>query len=144
ADRPVPQGCASATVELRGRSVVCRKLGGRDADALMGYLTCLGVIAGQVSLPDPLCVPTPLAGSEALVAPMAGLVSYDMPLGALARAGQVVARITDLVSGEVTAVRATTAGVFYARPATRIAEAGKRLGKIAGQVPFRHGLLLSP
>ncbi|MDM7458264.1 MAG: M14 family metallopeptidase [Paracoccus sp. (in: a-proteobacteria)] len=144
ADRPVPQGCASATVELRGRSDVCRKLGGRDADALMDYLTCLGVIAGDVSLPDPLCFPTPLAGSEALVAPKAGLVSYDMPLGALARAGQVVARITDLVSAEVTAVRATTEGVFYARPATRIAEAGKRLGKIAGQVPFRDGLLLSP
>ncbi len=41
-------------------------------------------------------------------------------------------------------MKACTSGVFYARPATRIAEVGKRLGKIAGAVPFRDGLLLSP
>lgn len=143
-DRPVPQGCASATVELRGRADVCRRMGARDAGALMDYLTHLGAVAGHADLPEPVCAPTPLSGSEALVAPSAGLLSYDLPLGAQVEPGQVVARITDLVTGAVTPVRATTAGVFYARPATRIAEAGKRLGKIAGQVPFRDGLLLSP
>lgn len=143
-DRPIPLGCASATVELRGRSNVCRTLGAGDAQALMDYLTHLGVVAGQVTLPAPACAPTPLAGSEALVAPAAGLLSYAVALGQTVAAGEVVAEITDLPTGEVTPVRASTSGVFYARPATRIAEAGKRLGKIAGQVPFRDGLLLSP
>lgn len=143
-DCPVPMGCASTTVELRGRSDVCRDLGARDAGAILDYLTHLGVIAGTVDLPPPSCRPTPLAGSEALVAPAAGLLSYVAPLGATVAAGDPVAEITDLESGAVLPVRATTSGVFYARPATRIAEAGKRLGKIAGERPFRDGPLLSP
>jgi predicted deacylase len=65
-------------------------------------------------------------------------------LGAVVHEGETVAEITDLASGSVTAIKACTTGVFYARPATRIAEVGKRLGKIAGAVPFRHGPLLSP
>jgi predicted deacylase len=143
-DHPLPLGCTSCTVELRGRSDVSRDLGARDAAALHDYLVHLGVIAGEVVPPDALCDPTPLAGSEALVAPVAGLLSYPVALGTRVAAGDVVAEITDLASGTVTPVRATTAGVFYARPATRIAEISKRLGKIAGQTPFRDGLLLSP
>ncbi len=53
-------------------------------------------------------------------------------------------RSPTFATGRVTPVLARTSGVFYARPATRIAEVGKRLGKIAGAVPFRGGLLLSP
>jgi hypothetical protein len=143
-DHPIPLGCASTTVELRGRSDVCRDTGMRDAQAIMQYLTCLGVLEGSVDIPPALCEPTPLAGSEALAAPAAGLVSYRVPVGAQVVAGQIVAEITDLDTGNVTPVQATTSGVFYARPATRIAEAGKRLGKIAGTVPFRDGVLLSP
>ena len=110
----------------------------------MDYLIHLGVLEGQVDLPVAACLPTPLSGSEALEAPVAGLLSYVTPLGATVAAGDVVAEITDLESGDVSSVRATTAGVFYARSATRIAEVGKRIGKIAGDRPFRDGPLLSP
>lgn len=143
-DASIPQGCASCTVELRGRSDVSRDLGARDADAILGFLVHLGAVQGGVTLPDPLCEPTPLAGSEALVAPVAGLLSYAVGLGSVVQEGATVAEITDLATGSVTPVRATTTGVFYARPATRIAEPGKRLGKIAGRTPFRAGPLLSP
>lgn len=143
-DHPVPMACASTTVELRGRSDVCRYLGGRDAQAIIDYLTHLGVLVGQVELPAAACLPTPLSGSEALEAPSAGLLSYVVPLGATVAAGDVVAEITDLESGNVLPVQATTAGVFYARSDTRIAEVGKRIGKIAGDRPFRDGPLLSP
>ncbi|MGY6548928.1 MAG: succinylglutamate desuccinylase/aspartoacylase family protein [Roseinatronobacter sp.] len=144
ADWPIPLGCASCTVELRGRSDVCRTMAGRDAQAIVDYLIHAGVIAGHVDLPAAACAMTPLAGSEALVAPVAGLVSYVAHLGAHVQAGAPVAEITDLATGAVTQVAATTSGVFYARPATRIAEIGKRLGKIAGATPFRSGALLSP
>ncbi len=143
-DRPIPLGCATCTVELRGRSDVSRALGLRDAGAILDYLVCLGVLTGAVDLPAALCEPTPLAGSEALSAPAAGLLSYAVDLGARVEPGDVVAEITDLVTGTVTPVQASTSGIFYARPATRIAEAGKRLGKIAGAVAFRDGPLLSP
>jgi predicted deacylase len=143
-DGPIPMACATGTVELRGRSDVSRSFGARDADALMAYLVHLGVLAGTVTIPDARCSPTPLAGSQALEAPVAGLLSYTVDLGAVVHEGETVAEITDLASGSVTAIKACTTGVFYARPATRIAEVGKRLGKIAGAVPFRHGPLLSP
>jgi uncharacterized protein len=143
-DHPVPPACASCTIELRGRSDVSREFGARDAAALLDYLTHLGALSGDVNLPAALCEPTPLAGSEALTAPVAGLVSYVADLGETVVAGDVVAEITDLATGAVTPVRAGTTGVFYARPATRIAEVAKRLGKIAGRTPFRDGLLLSP
>jgi uncharacterized protein len=140
----VPHACASCTLELRGRSDVSRELGARDAGALHDYLVHLGAVQGTATLPPLACAPAPLAGSEALVAPVPGLLSYSVHLGECVAAGRVVAEITDLRTGCVTPVRATTSGVFYARPATRIAEVGKRLGKIAGSRPFRDGFLLSP
>ena len=143
-DHPVPAGCASCTLELRGRADVCRDLGAQDAQAIMHYLTHLGVVNGNIELPPLACEFTPLQGSEALTAPVSGLLSYVASLGSHVERGQPVAQITDLVTGAVTSVAASTSGVFYSRPATRIAEAGKRLGKIAGAVPFRDGPLLSP
>ncbi|PLK70257.1 deacylase [Rhizobium sp. TH135] len=143
-DKPVPQGCVSCTLELRGRMDVDRKLAADDAAALIDYLRYSGVLAGHSNIPALSCEPTPLAGSEALVAPIAGLVSYPVPLGHRVREGEIVAEITDPVSGDLHPVAASTSGVFYARPATRIAEINKRLGKIAGTRPFRDGPLLSP
>jgi predicted deacylase len=143
-DKPISQGCTSCTLELRGRMDVDRKVAADDAAALVDYLRNVGVLAGQAAIPALSCEPTPLAGSEALVAPISGLVSYPVPLGHRVRAGEVVAEITDPVTGNLHPVRASTSGVFYARPATRIAEINKRLGKIAGARPFRDGPLLSP
>lgn len=141
---PIPDAIASCTVELRGRADVLRTLAAGDAEAMLGAMAHMGAIAQPLpALPVP-CAPTPLAGSEALKAPVAGLLSYTLGLGAHVQAGDLVAEITDPLTGEVTPVCAGTAGVFYARPATRIAEAGKRLGKIAGAEPSRAGLLLSP
>ncbi len=143
-DKPVSQGCCSCTLELRGRMDVDRRLGADDAAALINYLRHLGALAGNQSIPAMSCQPTPLAASEALVASVSGLLSYAIPLGHHVRAGEVVAEIIDPVTGDLHPVAASTSGVFYARPATRIAEINKRLGKIAGTRPFRDGPLLSP
>lgn len=143
-DKVIPQGCTSCTLELRGRMDVDRKVAADDAAALVDYLRYVGVLAGHSTIPALSCEPTPLAGSEALVAPIAGLVSYPVPLGHPVREGEIVAEITDPVTGDLHPVRASTSGVFYARPATRIAEIHKRLGKIAGTRSFRDGPLLSP
>jgi predicted deacylase len=143
-DHPIPLGCASTTVELRGQLDVCRELGMQDARAILDYLTHLGAVSGNVDLPPLACSPTPLAGSEVLTAPTAGLLSYVVSLGTQVQAGQTVAEITDLETGQAIPVRASTSGVFYARPLNRIAEAGKHLGQIAGDRPLRDGPLLSP
>lgn len=142
---PVPMGCASATVELRGRMDVGRSTAAQDATAIERFLTHLGVLSGDVeAVPTALCEATPLAGSEALIAPLSGLLAYTADLGQRIAAGDTVAEIVNPLTGAVTPVKATTAGIFYARADTRIAEKGKRLGKIAGTQPMRSGLLLSP
>lgn len=71
-------------------------------------------------------------------------VQSCVPLRQFVREGEVVAEITDPVTGDLHPVRASTSGVFCARPATRIAEIHKRLGNIAGTRSFRDGPLLSP
>ncbi|NVD41954.1 succinylglutamate desuccinylase/aspartoacylase family protein [Ensifer sp. HO-A22] len=144
-DMNIPLGCASTTVELRGRSDVDRQRARSDAEGIVDFLRELGIVKGSAGqAPAKLCEPTPLAGSEAVVSPSAGVVSYAIDLGQEVIAGDVVAEIIDPLSGTVTAVKARTSGVFYARADSRIAERGKRLGKIAGKEMFRNGPLLSP
>lgn len=144
-DAAIPLGCASTTVELRGRADVEQNRAQADAEAIIDFLRDVGVVHGEPApLPPKLCEPTPLAGSEAVVAPSRGIICYSVPTGSYLNANDVVAELIDPYSGDISLVRAGTAGVFYARAESRIAERGKRLGKIAGLEAFRDGALLSP
>jgi predicted deacylase len=141
---PIPLGCVSVTVELRGTADVSRELAEQDAAAIIAYLTHQGVISGEAPvLPALLNDATPLAGSEAIEAPVSGVVDFRVALGELVRAGATVAELVNPITGETTALPATTTGVLYARTSLRFAHAGMRLSKIAGKVPFRTGKLLS-
>ena len=145
AQAAIPLACFSATVELRGEADTDHRVAARDADAIVQFLRRRGVIAGDAGpLPAPRCTPTPLAGSEPVTAPHAGVVVFHAEPGARIEAGQVVADIVDADTGAVTAVRAQSGGVLYARIATRWATPGKRLAKIAGTSLARTGKLLSP
>jgi uncharacterized protein len=145
APRPVPLACFSATVELRGEADTSHTLATQDADAIIEFLRRRGVVGGTPSpLPPARCEPTPLAGSEPITAPRAGVVVFHKLPGARIQAGDVVADIVDADSGEVVPVRATSSGVLYARCATRWAAPGQRLGKVAGTSLARTGKLLSP
>ncbi len=145
AQAAIPLACFSATVELRGEADTDHRVAARDADAIVQFLRRRGVIAGDPGpLPAPRCTPTPLAGSEPVTAPHAGVIVFHAEPGARIEAGQVVADIVDADTGAVTAVRAQSGGVLYARIATRWATPGKRLAKIAGTSLARTGKLLSP
>ena len=145
ADAALPAACFSATVELRGEADTSHVHAQADADAIIEFLRRQGVIGGAPrALPAPRCQATPLAGSEPLVAPRAGVVVFHAEPGVHVEAGAVVADVTDADTGEVIPVRATSSGVLYARIATRWATPGKRLGKIAGTAAVRSGKLLSP
>ncbi|QNM98610.1 M14 family metallopeptidase [Chitinimonas koreensis] len=141
---PIPLACFSATVELRGQSDVDHEHAAGDAARLYAYLQHRGVIAGTPpALPAALCEPTPLAGSETLHAPHAGVIAFLKRVGERVEAGEVVAEIVDPLEDRVTAVRATVAGLLYARENRRYAVAGMDLCKVAGAVAFRSGYLLS-
>ncbi|MEZ5644265.1 MAG: M14 family metallopeptidase [Burkholderiaceae bacterium] len=143
---PLPQACASTTVELRGEADVSHDLARVDAQALIAYLAHIGMVRGQPSgLPALRCQPTPLAGSQTLRSPVPGLVAFRAAPGTRLRAGEAVADIIDPTSegaSRVHTVCTDVEGVFYARVRDRYVHAGGELGKVAGAVPFRHGDLL--
>lgn len=141
---PIAQGCASTTVELRGQADVRHDLAQTDAAAIMAYLAHLGVLAGPAPvLPAMACEPTPLAGTQVLSAPHAGVLAYRCEPGQEVAVGDVVAEVIDPITGHTTALTAQVAGVLYARHTLRWATTGLEVGKISGHTPFRTGPLLS-
>ena len=146
ADRPaIPMACMAVTVELRGQADVNHALAAQDARALFDFLVHRGLIAGEaVALPPLRNPPTPLAGSEDLRAPHAGVVAFLRAPGDRIAAGDAIAEVVDPVSGRATPVRARFGGLLYARALRRYAGPGDSIAHVAGTVPFRTGNLLSP
>lgn len=141
---PIPVACADTTVELRGQTDVRQDLARADAQAIVHYLQHQGFIAGEAPPPPPLKHPaTPLAGSEDLTAPHAGVLAYARAPGDWVNAGDLVCEIVDPLSGQVTPIRASVSGVMYARSHLRYATRGMDLADIAGPKAFRTGWLLS-
>jgi len=140
---PIPAACTATTVELRGEADVYHHTALQDAQGIYAWLQLRGVLAGNAPpLPDALCEPTPLAGSETLYAPTAGVLVFLKHIGDLIEAGEVVAEIIDPIEDTAVAVRASVSGCLYARESRRNATLGMALGKIAGKVAFRSGNLL--
>ncbi len=141
---PIPFGCVSVTVELRGHVDVTDRYAKQDTAAIINYLTALEFIEGGApAMPALIETATPLAGSEAIETPVSGVVSFLRELGETIKVGEAVADVTNPLTGETIQLRATTEGIMYARENCRFAHAGMRLCKIAGKVAFRTGNLLS-
>ncbi len=142
---PIPLACASTTVELRGQTDVSDALATQDAQAIMGYLRHVGVLAGPApALPEALCAPTPLAGTESLHAPHPGVVDFVAGVGERVKANQLLARIVDPLTPRETEIRSSIEGIVYARHNLRWATAGMEVCRVAGSTPIRSGNLLSP
>ncbi len=143
-DVPLPQGCCSTTVELRGELDVRHDLAQTDAQAIANWMRLLGILTDRPAPanPSPSCAATPLAGSETLHAPAAGMVVFAAEPGQTLAVGDLVVEVINPIANQVHRVTAGVAGVFYARIRDRYITAGGELGKIAGAVAFRSGELL--
>ncbi|MBK9441640.1 MAG: succinylglutamate desuccinylase/aspartoacylase family protein [Comamonadaceae bacterium] len=142
---PIELACFGATVELRGETDTDHTLAAQDAHGVCQFLAQRGVLSVPViGLPEALCFPTPLSGSEPITAPHAGVVVFHRQPGDKVQAGELIADLVNAATGEVTALRCQSAGLLYARCGSRWATAGKRLAKIAGTTLARTGRLLSP
>ncbi|QDL53169.1 succinylglutamate desuccinylase/aspartoacylase family protein [Rhodoferax aquaticus] len=148
---PIPMACFGATVELRGETDTSHALAAQDVQGLCAYLAMRGVLAlpqptGSAPAPWPvaLCEPTPLAGSEPITAPHAGVVIFHRQPGQRVKAGDLIADLLNADTGELTPLHCQSDGLLYARCGQRWASAGKRLAKIAGTSLARTGKLLSP
>jgi uncharacterized protein len=144
---PLPQGCASATVELRGEGDVSHDLARKDAHAIMAFLEHADILASAspTPLPPMACKPTPLAGSQTLRSPVPGVLVFLVRPGDRVDVGDVVAEVIDPTAAglaRVHAVRAEVTGVLYATVRERYVVSGGEVGKIAGATPFRSGDLL--
>lgn len=141
---PLPQGCCSTTIELRGEADVSHALAEADAQALLSYMQHLGVLAcAEVPvIPPARCQATPLAGSETLVAPSPGVVVFAAQPGQVLQVGDLVAEVIDPIANHSQRVLAGVAGPLYARVRDRYVTAGGELGKIAGAKAFKTGELL--
>ena len=117
ADRaPVPLGCASTTVELRGLSDVTTAVARQDAQAIFCFLQSEAVVSGTPpAAPPAQCKATPLAGTEAVLAPHSGVIAFACQPGDVVHAGQLLAEVIDPLSGLSTAVTSGIDGVLYAR-----------------------------
>ncbi len=141
---PIPPACLSATLELGCNDDVDEAYADKTAAALLGFLRRRGVIAGEAPpVPALACAATGLDAMQQLKAPMGGLVSYVVPLGAQVCSGEVVARIIDPLGPQMDVV-AETDGILFARHNQTYAWPGKVVGKVAGAVPLasRRGTLL--
>lgn len=138
----LPPACCAVTVELRGRQDVDDTLGEKDATGLMSYLRRCGAIAGDPTPARTDVLATPLHCTDVLYAPVAGLVSYKIPLGSMVRTGDVVAEVIDPAATSPQAARVTvtagTDGRFFARMDQRLVGAGTGIAKIAGTDPLDH------
>ena len=143
-DHPLPQGCCTTTIELRGELDVTHAYGKQDARAIFSYLEHIGVLqtGNKPAVPAALCQPTPLAGSETLRAKGPGVVVYAAKPGQTLKKGELVAEIVNPIDQVATPLLAGVDGVFYARIRDRYVTAGCEIGKIAGATAFRTGPLL--
>ncbi len=141
---PLPQGCCSTTIELRGELDVSHAWAALDAQAIAQWLRFSGVLTDLPApeAPQASCPATPLAGSETLYASAPGVVVFMAQVGQWLQVGDVVAEVIDPVANQVQRVTAGVAGCFYARIRDRYITAGGELGKIAGATAFRSGELL--
>ena len=141
---PLPQGCCSTTIELRGELDVSHAWARTDAQAIGHFLQHIGVLHtdAKPTVPAPRCAPTPLAGSETLRATGPGVLVFAAEPGQHMQPGDLVAEVIDPINNTTQRVVAGVAGVLYARIRDRYVTAGCEIGKIAGATPFRSGNLL--
>lgn len=140
----IPMACLSVTVEHRSQTAVSHELAIQDAGAILAFLTHRGIVTGEAPpLPPLQREATPLAASEDLIAPHAGLLVYRLEPGRQVAAGEVVAEIIDPLSDQVSPIAATRAGVLYGRQRQRYATTGMLIAKVAGTKPFKAGKLLT-
>lgn len=140
---PIPQGCLSVTVELRGQQDVHHDLASRDAAALIDFMTFRGAIDAPVK-PAPPAVgdARPLSGSMPIKTPVGGVLTFLREVGETVSAGDVLAHVIDPVSAAVTELKSPVDGLLFARDTLRLVTAGAKVAKVAGREPLRTGKLL--
>ncbi len=147
---PVGAPPVASTVELRGAADVGDAFAEEDADRLYRYLQQVGVVSGgSGTAPDYAGQTVPVDGMDRVTAPVPGIISFRVPLGAKVTQGQAIADLIDPTADDPAEGRvelaAHTDGIVFARRASRFAYSGATVMKIAGSrsLDGRHSRHLS-
>jgi len=149
-DKAIEAACIAITIELRGKADVEEQQAHDDALALFYYLQAQGLIEGQAPAPPALQThATPLDGVEKVIAPFAGVVSYQVKPGQRVYPGDVLCTLFDISqyggSEARIELKAGIEGVMYAHRLDRLSRPGQILCRIAGEksLPTQNGMLLT-
>jgi uncharacterized protein len=141
---PIPNACLCATVELRGETEVRHDDAERDADAIIDFLAHTGIVRKPLAaLPPAQCEATPLEGMAPINAPCGGLLVFMQPVGTMVKSGTTIAELIDPITGTTTELQAPVTGRFFARTSQRFVQRGMDVARVAGNVAFRTGKLLT-
>ncbi|SOD90805.1 succinylglutamate desuccinylase/aspartoacylase family protein [Caenispirillum bisanense] len=140
---PVPQGCHSFTVELRGQTDVDDALAAADAANLLAVLVRRGVLEGEPGpLPPARCDASPLEAVDMVKAPAAGVLVYAHAVGTRVEKGAVLGHVVNPLAEDAAARRvpftAGTSGIVYGRLAQRLVRPGDVICKVAGSEVLAH------
>ena len=148
-DKPIPAACLAATVEYRGQADVGDEWAEPDAAALFRFLQRRGVVAGDPGpLPKPQCEATRLDACDVVRSPAAGVLAYKQALGAVVKAGTVIAELVDPTADDPRAARTpihtATDGLILSRRPDHLVRPGDSVAKVVGTVALasRQGYLL--
>lgn len=137
---PIPPGCLSATVELRGFADTDRNHTDEDTANLLIFLQRRGFLRGEAPpLPELTHGATPLEGVDYVKVRETGILSFVKKPGEIIQEGEVIAYITNPLAGErglSTPVLSRTTGTLFAIAGERFARPGKIVAKIAGTKPL--------
>lgn len=142
---PIPLGCRAATIEWRGFADVNDTLAAADAHHVLGWLRAVGALSGAVPPAPSFEVGdlVPLAGTDDMLAPFGGILSFRREIGARVAAGEVLVDVIDPLSGARAEIATRTTGLFYAREHRRFVPRGASIAQVAGATPIRSGNLLA-
>jgi predicted deacylase len=130
----------AATVEFRGAGDVGDAMAEEDADRLYRVLQRAGAVAGDADTPETVPAAVPVTGMDRVIAPVPGIISFRVPLGARVTAGQPIADLIDPTADDPAEGRvelyAATDGVVFARRIQRFAPMGAIVAKVAGERPL--------
>lgn len=140
---PIPLGCLSVTVELRGEQSVSHELAAQDAAAIFAFLQHRGVIGSEAPpLPELKRAASPLAGSESACAPHPGIIVFRKQPGDWVEIGDPLFEIIDPLNERESLILSRVSGVLYARENRRYATTGQWITKVAGNKSYKTGHLL--
>jgi predicted deacylase len=146
---PLPAACMAATIEYRGQADANDELAAADAAGLFRFFQRRGLVSGDAGpLPTALCDATMLDACDVVRSPVAGIATYQRPLGAWIEKGETIAEIVDPLADDPrharTPVQAQTEGMLLSRRSHKMVRPGDSLAKVVGREPlaYRQGMLL--